>query len=274
MAHAFDLEVAEACLASGVDEVHLPWWKLSGARIRDGIVIELPRIIHDEELDQILEFLTTGLAQRASVPSSQGSSSLDVSIGNLGFFEILSDLDVNMQAAWPLSVTNACSAEEIARMGASSIWLSPELDKRRISTVASSASVPTGVAVYGRQELMVSEHCVLSTGGCSNECETCLLRRDWHELKDAKGYRFPVTSDPTGRSHIFNSVPLDLTHVMSEVLDTGVEMLRVDLTLESPEEAAIIIRDIRDSVTLALEDAGSLERREDTTSGHFFRGVH
>ena len=48
-----------------------------------------------------------------------------------------------------------------------------------------------------------------------------------------KGYEFPVTSDRFGRSHIFNSVPLDVVHAMAEILDAGVGAVRVDLTTET-----------------------------------------
>jgi len=158
-------------------------------------------------------------------------------------------------------------------MGATRVWLSPELRIEQIAEINAGRSVRSGVAVFGRQELMVTQHCVLGTGGCDGACGMCELRRGWSTLRDEKGYEFPVTSDLYGRSHIVNAVPLDVTHALGEILDAGVVAVRIDLTTESVAEAQEIIGRVRSAVDAAVAGVGIDKPEGLTTTGHYFRGV-
>ena len=70
----------------------------------------------------------------------------------------------------------------------------------------------------------MTEHCVLmAEGPCDRECAARATRSaDAACLRDRKGYEFPVRTDVSGRSHVYNSVPLDLIAALREVLDAGV----------------------------------------------------
>jgi len=116
---------------------------------------------------------------------------------------------------------------------------------------------------------------LMSEGSCDQRCGVCSRRTSPHELKDRKGYRFPVRTDIGGRSHVYNSVPLDLTDALSEVLSGGVSAVRLDLELEGVEEAASIVRRMRRVLAgeKAAREAGGSGGRGQTTSGHFFRGL-
>ena len=52
-----------------------------------------------------------------------------------------------------------------------------------------------------------------------------------HFLKDRKGYDFPVISDQLGRSHLYNSVQLDVAHAIPDIVQAGITWLLVDSTL-------------------------------------------
>ena len=123
---------------------------------------------------------------------------------------------------------------------------------------------------------MVAEQCVLqATGPCGRRCGTCQRRTGWWLLRDEKGYGFPVTTDRSGRSHIMNSVTLDLTRALDEVLESGVTRLRIDFTDEGPGRAAEVMRSV--IVAVASVEAGGPAPEEalvsPSTSGHFFRGI-
>ena len=123
---------------------------------------------------------------------------------------------------------------------------------------------------------MITEHCVLmAQGPCKRNCDTCKRREGRHTLRDQKGYEFPVVTDPTGRTHIYNSVQLDLARALDEVVATGVASVRIDLHVDSLRFAQRIVRDMSDVIRTAaagrpVPDAAMVEF---TTSGHFFRGV-
>jgi putative protease len=133
------------------------------------------------------------------------------------------------------------------------------------------------MAVSGAQEIMVTEHCVLmAEGPCERRCGSCERRATAKYLLDRKGYRFPVRTDRSGRSHVYNSVPLDLVPSLRDVLDTGVRALRIDAqTLPAGEAAAQVRRVIAALSSRAIgEDSAKLRSTGSaTTTGHFFRGV-
>ncbi|MDP2182417.1 MAG: DUF3656 domain-containing protein [Actinomycetota bacterium] len=255
-----DPAVARACVGEGADTVIVPVEILSRVRSRERLVIELPRIAHDAQVPTLLN-----AAAKQEV----------VVVGNLGLVREVASRGVSASGHWGLNVFNPWAAQLLADRGADFLWLSPELAGRQIAEIARHCAVPVGMAVYGRQEMMVTEHCVLmAEGPCELDCTSCPRRREWHMLRDAKGYAFPVTTDRLGRSHIFNSVPLDLSHALDEVVATGVAAVRLDMTMESPEEAVRILQHVRSGVRAASAGvAPNVRVIGHGTTGHFFRGV-
>lgn len=252
--------VARACAGEGADSVIVPLETLSRLRSKEHVTIELPRVAHDA---QVPALLSAARKQEAVV------------VGNLGLVREVASLGAAVSGHWGLGVLNPWSAQAIAGRGAGFLWLSPELAGGQIAEIARHCDVPVGVAVYGRQELMVTEHCVLmAEGSCEQDCASCGRRRGWHVLRDAKGYEFPVTTDLFGRSHVFNSVPLDLSHALGEVVEAGVGAVRLDMTTESPEDAVRILRHVQSGVRAASAGVAPSARAIDQgTTGHFFRGV-
>jgi U32 family peptidase len=107
-------------------------------------------------------------------------------------------------AHWSLNAVNAGTVEALREAGASGAWLSPEVSGRDAAAIAGESGIPVGIAMLGRQEVMVTEHCVLmSSGPCSQRCGTCTRRERWYALRDRKGYGFPVITDTAGpQSHL------------------------------------------------------------------------
>jgi len=255
-----DLPTARACLQAGCNSVHVPVWALGEGPPPRGVVPALPRICHDSEVAAVMSHATKGET---------------VVAGTLGLLTSARQAGARVEAHWSLNALNPFAVAELADVGASFVWLSPELSSRQIAEVAAESVVPVGVSVLGRQEVMVTEHCVLmAEGPCSQRCETCKRRSGWRFLRDRKGYSFPVRTDPTGRSHIFNAVPLDLTSALPELLATGVAALRLDLETEPANRAAAQVARVRQALQDVL--AGREPEKSDrskVTAGHFFRGV-
>ncbi len=261
-----DPAIARACLAAGAQRAIVPAWAYDATDAETpagGVWVELPRIAHDAEVGALVD--TARAAGR-------------IVAGNLGLLAAVGGLDEPLaaEAHWGLNAANAYTVEALAESGAGFVWLSPELSGRQVAAVVKQARVPVGIALYGRQEVMVTEHCVLmSAGPCDQRCGTCPRRQGWYALKDAKGYAFPVMSDPSGRSHIFNSVPLDLTRALAEIVEAGVSAVRLDFTVEHLQEAQHITRLAREALVAVASGKAPKEglARQQGTSGHFFRGV-
>jgi len=263
VASVSSLPTARACLQAGCESVYIPVEALLGhgdAPLPRGMVLSLPRIAHDAEIGALMQAV-------AGAPRVQAAT--------LGLVSACAEKGIDVEAHWSLNALNSYAVAELADVGAGFVWLSPELSSRQVSEVVSACPVPVGVAVSGRQELMVTEHCILmSEGPCSQRCESCPRRQGWRFLRDRKGYSFPVKTDSSGRSHVYNSVPLDLTHALPELLATGVAALRLDLETEPANRAAAEVARVRQALqdTLAGREPVRVER-DRVTSGHFFRGV-
>ncbi|MCL2655052.1 MAG: U32 family peptidase [Coriobacteriia bacterium] len=259
VAVAGSLAAARSALNAGAAHVRVNAAELLDTPPERGIIPVLPRICHDRELDELL-----AVAQRFGAAVA----------GNLGQLALCQQRDIPAETHWSFNVTNAYSARELARRGATLIWLSPELSGRQIADIAAHSPVPVGIAASGRSELMVTEHCLLmAQGPCNQRCEACPRRRIPTALKDRLGYCFPITTDRAGRSHLYNSVPLDLVEALPEIIEAGTDAIRIDGELLAPralsQEAARLRRGI-----IAAHGSGEFETIQGAvTKGHFFRGL-
>ena len=254
--------VARAALQAGAHAVHIPAHLYRDEdRSEPAMVPVLPRILHDREFAGAFGVVRSGAR---------------VVAGNLGALSQAAASQAVVEAHWSLNAVNAQTVIQLAELGASRVWLSPELSGRQIAAIASSSPCPVGTAIYGRQEVMVTEHCVLmAQGPCDHVCASCSRRAVSHTLKDRKGYEFPVITDPSGRSHVYNSVPLDLTSSLAELLEAGVSSFRIDLAVETADEAAAVVHMARKALAAAVagKQLTPVARAGKSTSGHYFRGL-
>lgn len=244
--HVLDLELSDTS-------------KGANRKAPQGVIPVLPSICHDRDAAQVLASVVAGKPVVAN---------------NLSNLAYALSYDACAEAGSSLNITNKASLDLVAQMGAARAWLSPELSLGDIKRIAPQSPVPLGIVVYGRQELMVTEHChLMAKGACDQECGSCVRRRTPHLLEDRKGYKFPVRTDSLGRGHIYNAVPLDLTAVFPEIVSCGISMALIDATLLTTKEiAAEVTRALR-ARDIAVGGGGSLSKREGVTTGHFFRGV-
>ena len=256
------LATARACLAAGAHRAIVPSWALEAdADVPTGVAVELARVLKDREVDGAL---------------SEARPNRPLVVGNLGVLRPSAEAGAEVWAHWGLNAVNAGTVAVLAEAGSRGVWLSPEVSGRDAAAIAADSDVPVGIAILGRQEVMVTEHCVLtSSGTCSQRCGTCTRRERWYALRDRKGYGFPVISDAEGRSHIFNAVPLDLTRALPEILSAGVGAVRLDFTVEHLQVAQRLTSRVREALESAV--AGHPPQAEalldPATAGHFFRGV-
>ena len=165
----------------------------------------------------------------------------------------------------------ACNAESLqvwATLGASFVWLSPELTLAQIKQLADVSPLPLGLVVYGRQELMVSDHCFLMPQGeCSKNCKSCNRRLGAQRYyRDRKGYKFPVVTDKDGKGHLYNSVVFDACHSIQDLMNAGVRGFAIDDTLLSDNDAQQQYYRARRAML-----GKRVFKEEGTTAGNLFR---
>ena len=273
------LSAARAVLNAGANEAHLNAWLLAelGSSLGEeaeslnpaeleGIVPVLPRVAKNEELDTYY-----GIAERFG----------RAVCSTLGQLETCLQRGIPVQVHWSLNVSNPYAVQALQNNYAPTrIWLSPELSGRQIAGISARSTVALGTALFGQQEVMITEACVLEgltdrNNPCTQNCLDCNRRKRHYALRDKKGYCFPITTDPLGRSHIYNSVPLDLSSAFDELLSASLGALRLDLENAFNTQAAKEVARARRNL-IAMAGDGELElpsKPETVTKGHFFRGV-
>ncbi|MHC1682329.1 MAG: DUF3656 domain-containing protein [Clostridiaceae bacterium] len=145
--------------------------------------------------------------------------------------------------------------------------LSIELNKGEITTVAKNSPIATMLLAYGKIEVMVSEHCPIGSvyGGlsentkCSVPCE-----KGEFTLVDRKEAEFLVKSDRFCRSHIYNSVPINLLYNIKNIKNM-VNSIRLDFIDEDYKTTYDICR--------SFVDEKEYITNINSTKGHFKRGV-
>lgn len=193
---------------------------------------------------------------------------------NLGQMVRAAEMGASVEVGPHVPVTNLADLRVMADMGASRIWLSPELSLVQIEELGELSSVPLGITIMGANELMVTEHCLLmSQGPCNQECATCPRRKSPHYLKDRKGYEMPVVTDCTGRSHLYNAVSLDIARSMPDLVGAGITSVMVDTTLMNVAETTKAVQRAVRARDLAQRGDNRVGKAEGVTSGHLFRGV-
>ncbi len=166
-------------------------------------------------------------------------------------------------------ITNSHGAHLLNKLGASTVWLSPELNLAQIKNMAEMLECEVGIYAFGRQRLMLTEHCeLMSAGPCDEDCDHCRRRRVPSWLKDRKDYLFPTITDVAGRTTIYNSQDLDAMPYFEELMGAGVSRFMIDSTFMNKEEMLSIIARAKDSLITPPQ-----KRLKNSTSGHLFRGV-
>ena len=166
--------------------------------------------------------------------------------GNLGSYQLASELGFEPFGDFGLNVFNSISANQI-----NSPILSFELALDKANAVNAAE---TGIIVYGRLPLMLTRNCpVKSNIGCVK----CGKKG---RLTDRKGVEFPVRCSPYPCVEVLNSVPLYMADRMKEVKSDFAHFYFTDESLQQVEKI------------IALYQNGS-KAPFDYTRGLYYRGV-
>lgn len=136
---------------------------------------------------------------------------------------------------WRLNVYNSLTANEFSSLEC--VTLSPELNLRDIKeAVGHITDVKTELIGYGHIPLMLMKNCpVKAMGRCQNGKCT-------YKLRDRKGIEFPIICADGCKSVLLNSKPIYTADMIDEIRNTKVDCIRLNFTIETPEECSRITR--------------------------------
>ena len=206
-----------------------------------------------------------------------------VSVHNFGTLAVAREVVLPFHADASLPVLNHWALAGLRELGARRAVLSPELTLEQATELAARAPFPVECLVEGRLELMVSEYCTLgsflgdlASGSCSMPC--CKGKKRY-ALLDRKGMSFPLVFDQSCHMHVLNSKRLTMLLHAMEFAPRGISYLRIDGRFMEAAELGRSVRLYKEwsrfSGTLLKEQEDYLKELEgeDTTRGHYFRGV-
>jgi putative protease len=200
-----------------------------------------------------------------------------VVVGNWGLIHDLNEIGLPLVLDWPLNIFNSQAISFFNQASILRITPSIELNLEQLEDLKKFSQVDLELLVHGRVELSLAQHCillVLNSDGCRKLCE-----RGHYALVDQAGYRFPLSFDLKCRSHLFNSKTLSLAKEMPKIFASGFRCFRLALDTAEPAEikrVALLYKKLLEllqagkAVKDILIDKDALE---DTTTGHYFRGV-
>lgn len=215
----------------------------------------LPPVIFDREAPEVEKRLTAAidLGARHFLLGNEGHGPLLARV--LEKMPHVDPTEIICHGDFRLNVGNRLTAAHLLSHGYADLLLSPELTQPRLRDLCALSPQSAGAVVYGRLPLMLLEKCLITalypTGGikkseplpygkCGEACAVC--RRDQAVMKDRRGMEFPVLREFPHRSLVVNSLPLSMTD-RGELMDrTGVLQRHYIFTVETPAEAAEVVR--------------------------------
>ena len=203
-----------------------------------------------------------------------------VSVSNIGTFKYLNDkFDLNIHGDMGLNVFNSYSLDYLNTSGIDSLTLSPELTLAQIKAIKEKSKASTEAIVYGRLPVMTTKYCPMSSvKGCKDdsECANCNFA-EGYKIKDRMNIEFPM--ERRGNvSTIYNSVPIMVLDSLDSIYSSGVDMARLDFTVEDDNIAYIqdAFYDFAKG-NIDVEEAKQIitdyRVDHDITNGHYFRGI-
>lgn len=197
-----------------------------------------------------------------------------VAVGNISELALAAERGTVAEVRSCIPVHNAACARALEAAGARGFWLSPEISLDELEELVPRIGAPAGAVVMGRPRVMTSEHCILQVADrCIHDCARCGLRRRRLSLRNIDGKELPVRTDIHGRSHLYDSFPLDLTPQMGRMAAAGVTRFAVDGTLmDAAELERAVARVVRaaDAVRAGRKPA---KRLAGHTSGCLYVGI-
>lgn len=232
-------------LATALDVIHANYHQVK---------IALPEIINTEKARELAD-------NRAFLDKLHPDGYL---IRNYEALYLLRGGVVPLEADANLHLFSSMTCTALHDWGCASGVISRELDGASMASILKHAAMPCVVTVYGYQEVMLSDNCVINCK--AKRCDDC-PNAGRYMLRDKSGARFPLTLGRDGMTRIYNSDKLRLTDKELSRL-SGAAAYRIDVLNESPDEIAAVIDVYRHGGH--FHETAAKER---FTVGNFYRGV-
>ncbi len=175
-------------------------------------------------------------------------------------------LDHNSYADVHLNIYNQETINTYYDLGVNRLCLSYELSYDELKILKPNKNQDLELIIYGYTPVMIMKYCpviksVANCKHCNRKCEKTLFEDRFHN-------KYHMTS-LHNRLEILNYNRLFLYDEMDKILKMDIKYLRLDFTIESPEEVRLITKMFLDR----LQYKKTTFDFKDITTGHFYRPI-
>ncbi len=190
-------------------------------------------------------------------------------VADIGVFRIARDIvpDMELHVSTQANITNWRSAQVWQEMGARRIVLAREMSCSEIREIRCLCEAELEVFVHGAMCISYSGRCYLSSyltgrdanrGSCTQPCR-------WkYQLVEEKrpGQYFPIEEDERG-TYIMNSKDLCLLPYIKEVIESGIDSLKIEGRMKSVHYVASVVKAYRMAIDSYFEDPENFTIRKE-----------
>lgn len=266
-----NLEQLESALECGVDRIYYEDTNTIDKAMRlamkynKKVIYSAPRIIRNKEYNHLAK------ANNAGVESVQ--------VGNYGSIDYFKDKKLNID--YYLNAFNSETINYYKEIGADTLCISQELNINEIKETIKYTDINIESVVYGYTPLMITEYCPMGVivRDCKKDKRVSKCKESIYALRNSKGDEFRVSQDIFCRSTIYNSNVTCMLDNLYELREIGINVLRLDFTLEDKETVKEVIEAYQEVLsndyklgTKATKLYNKLDEKG-TTAGHYYKGV-
>lgn len=190
-------------------------------------------------------------------------------IADLGIFTFAKKYapDTDIHISTQANNTNWVTVNTWADMGASRVVLAREMSLGEIRTIREKCPVELEMFVHGAMCISYSGRCLMSnymTGRDANRGSCAQACRWKYALVEEKrpGQYFPIEEDDRG-TYFFNSKDMCLLPHIGDVIDSGVDSLKIEGRMKSVHYAASIVKAYRAAIDSYCEDPEHFELKQE-----------
>ena len=266
-----NLEQLESALECGVDRIYyedtntIDKGMSLAMKYNKKVIYSAPRIIRNKEYNHLAK------ANNAGVESVQ--------VGNYGSIDYFTDKKLNID--YYLNAFNSETINYYKEIGADTLCISQELNINEIKETIKYTDINIESVVYGYTPLMITEYCPMGVivRDCKKDKRVAKCKESIYALRNSKGDEFRVSQDIFCRSTIYNSNVTCMLDNLYELHEIGINVLRLDFTLEDKETVKEVIEAYQEVLsndyklaTKATKLYNKLDEKG-TTAGHYYKGV-
>lgn len=175
-------------------------------------------------------------------------------VADLGVFTLAKEYapDVELHISTQANNTNWAAVNAWAELGASRVVLAREMSLEEVKEIREKCSVELEMFVHGAMCISYSGRCLMSnylTGRDANRGSCAQTCRWNYALVEEKrpGQYFQVLEDERG-TYIFNSKDMCLLPYLPDVIDSGVDSLKIEGRMKSVHYAASVVKAYREAI--------------------------